>query len=243
MTTISYADFAKVENWDLSRVEGFAKEILLVKTPDWWWWTRHGMRRENRLAVSGSMGSNWAVRVFLIGEQGPALVASWDGNSSLMHATATTLSWIAGTGRLVSGVEHVIGNRSAVRIQCLDPENNESIEFVDLPEWESVVDLQEDPSNEGTVLVLGNGDGLGKCLSFNPDSKALSNQFPMEKIEQPAGLGLLNGQVWVAGQAGKAGVVEIFVNGKFRHKLSLGRDFFISEIEASGERIYRRVFL
>lgn len=241
----SWAGFDVLENWGFEQGGGlrqgnFVGEDANLVLVDMAW---DAERR--RVAVAGALGDNWAARVYTMEVDGPVLLASWDGHSSIHHATVSALSWIPGSGRLACGVEHLVGDKMAVQIFTLDPDNNMSIDFIDLPGWDSLIDLQGDPDPEtqGNLLALGTvsegSKGQGQCLSVNPVSKVLSNQLGTEKIEKPTGMTVLNGQIWIAGQAGKKGFVEAFQKDKGK-KIGVRtlHDSYISGIEASGDNVY-----
>ena len=55
---------------------------------------------ENRLAVAGAHGTNWAVRIYGLSTGQPEALVSWTGGLDLNHSIVSSLAWVKESGKL-----------------------------------------------------------------------------------------------------------------------------------------------
>ena len=90
-----WADFELQQNWGFEQGGGYrqgdfvGEDAGLVLTNMVW------DEQNNRLAVGGALGNEWAVRVYEVGSNGPSLVAGWTGalEPKLEFSRITALAW------------------------------------------------------------------------------------------------------------------------------------------------------
>jgi len=195
------------------------------------------------LAVGGSIGDDWAIRVYQVESGGPVEVAGWTGSVELNldFATVTSLSWVSAGNQLICGVEHLANHRTVAGLLLITLEDNNSLEYLDLAEWESVVAVEESTTEKGKVWIVGEGGALGRFLLFDPANikGSLESELILEEVVSPNAVCQLNGILCVAGNTEKKGpILEMYELGERVSFRILDKQHYVSSMVASGDRIY-----
>ena len=220
-----WADFELQQNWGFEQGGGYrqgdfvGEDAGLVLTNMVW------DEQNNRLAVGGALGNEWAVRVYEVASNGPSLVAGWTGalEPKLEFSTITALAWSNVNKSLVCGVEHLADGRMKAGLLTLKLADENATQFTKLENWESVVALEKSVSSNDSLWVLGEGDGRGLCRKVNvfDPGNSLVDEFMLDQILRPQGMCEMDNGLWVAGKAGgKKSFLEVYEGNKL-----LGRPF------------------
>ena len=239
-----WADFELQQNWGFEQGGGYRQGDFigedggLVLTNMVW------DEQNNRLAVGGALGNEWAVRVYEVGSNGPNLVAGWTGalEPKLEFSTITALAWSNVNNSLICGVEHLADGRMKAGLLTLNVADENATQFTELENWESVAVVEKSVSSTDSLWVLGEGNGRGLCRKVNAfdPGNSLVDEFMLDQILRPQGMCEMDNVLWVAGKAGgKKSFLEIYEGNKLLGRpFQFNDDHFISSITSDGSLVY-----
>ena len=234
-------DFDKFENWGFQQGGGLRQEnfvgddIKLVITGKAW------NQDKQWLALVGSLHGKPAVRAYDLSNDQPVTFLNWNGKSEFKGATATAVSWIPGSDRLLVGIQKARGEVEVLLLDRTTGNQDEPVTKKKLQNWDSLADLQPDLHDQDSgvcwVLRTKNEKGLIRKISVSSNSLNLNNTLLFSEITEPKKLIVMKDKFLAAGQndenegiimgtriqRGANGMMSIFINSPMIFSRDNGR--------------------
>ena len=193
---------------------------------------------ENRLAVAGAHGTNWAVRIYDLSTGQPEALVSWTGGLDLNHSIVSSLAWVKESGKLMICVEHFDGDEgNAMTLVKLDPnEKNVNLPTFLLNGWTKVAEIKKNESQTDSISILGVKKGKVIVQEFDTiNMKLKPGAITAEEVIEANSFIEDENQIWIAGKNSNGQAVLEAVGVDFK---KFGKGSTISAIAKSGSKIY-----